>query len=125
MSKIPPPSSVSNGKNSNSNPIKIAKRDAQSLRLVSKLLLHCLIYDLFTYYYVLSWYISSWGKSWSSSLQKLAIGSLPEKIITALHSVNDEHPNEEAALNKCNDAVCQVGKLVEDVENTLSQGKRS
>lgn len=63
--------------------------------------------------------------SWSSSLQKLAIGCLPEKIITALHSVNEEHPNEEAALNKCNAAVCKVGKLVEDVENTLSQGKRS
>ncbi|XP_058722625.1 uncharacterized protein LOC131594493 [Vicia villosa] len=88
MSKIPLPSSVSNGKNSNSNPIKIAKRDAQSLRL------------------------------------KLAIGSLPEKIITALHSVNEEHPNEETALSKCNDAVCQVGKLVEDVENTLSQGNQ-
>ncbi|CAI8595129.1 unnamed protein product [Vicia faba] len=90
MSKSSLPSSVSNGKNSNSNsnPIKIAKRDAQSLRL------------------------------------KLAIGSLPEKIITALHSVNDDHPNEEAALNKCNGAVCQVGKLVEDVENTLSQGNQ-
>lgn len=62
MSKSPLPSSVSNGKNSNSNsnsnsnpnPIKIAKRDTHSLRLVSKLLQHCLIYDLFTYYYVLS-----------------------------------------------------------------------
>ncbi|CAL5185621.1 unnamed protein product [Lathyrus oleraceus] len=94
MSKSPLPSSVSNGKNSNSNsnsnpnPIKIAKRDAHSLRL------------------------------------KLAIGCLPEKIITALHSVNEEHPNEEAALNKCNAAVCKVGKLVEDVENTLSQGNQ-
>lgn len=76
----------SNGKNS--NPIKIAKRDAHSLRL------------------------------------KLAIGCLPEKILTALHSVNEEHPNEEAALNKCNAAVSQVGKLVEDVENTLSQGNQ-
>ncbi|XP_058726907.1 uncharacterized protein LOC131598308 [Vicia villosa] len=69
MSKIPLPSSISNRKNSDSNPIKIAKRDAQSLRL------------------------------------KLAIGSLPKKIITALHS---ELPNEEAVLNKCNDVVCQV-----------------
>jgi regulator of Ty1 transposition protein 103 len=58
-------------------------------------------------------------------LQKLAIGCLPEKILTALHSVNEEHSNEEAALNKCNAAVSQVGKLVEDVENTLSQGKRT
>jgi len=42
-----------------------------------------------------------------------------------LHSVNEEHPNEEAALNKCNAAVSQVGRIVEDVENTLSQGKRT
>ncbi|CAK8533069.1 unnamed protein product [Lathyrus sativus] len=88
MSKSLLPSSVSNGKNSNSNPIKIAKRDAHSLRL------------------------------------KLAIGCLPEKIMTALHSVNEEYPNEEAALNKCNATVCKVGKLVEDVENTLSQGNQ-
>ncbi|WJX29689.1 hypothetical protein P8452_18302 [Trifolium repens] len=86
MGKSSLPSSASNGKNS--NPIKIAKRDAHSLRL------------------------------------KLAIGCLPEKILTALHSVNEEHPNEEAAMNKCNASVCQVGKLVEDVENTLSQGNQ-
>ncbi|XP_027187594.1 uncharacterized protein [Cicer arietinum] len=80
------PSSASNG--NNSNPIKIAKRDAHSLRL------------------------------------KLAVGCLPEKILTALHSVNEEHPNEEAALNKCKASVCQVGKVVEDAENTLSQGNQ-
>lgn len=62
--------------------------------------------------------------SWSSSLQKLAVGCLPEKILTAFQSVFDGHLNEEAALNKCNDAVHGVGKLVEDVENTLAQGKR-
>ncbi|KAE9590221.1 hypothetical protein Lalb_Chr21g0317331 [Lupinus albus] len=55
---------------------------------------------------------------------KLAVGCLPEKILTALHSVLDEHLNEEAALNKCNNAVRQVCKLVEDVENTLAQGNQ-
>ncbi|CAL0321626.1 unnamed protein product [Lupinus luteus] len=55
---------------------------------------------------------------------KLAVGCLPEKILTALHSVLDEHLNEEAALNKCNDAVHRVCKLVEDVENTLAQGNQ-
>ncbi|OIW06460.1 hypothetical protein TanjilG_05231 [Lupinus angustifolius] len=55
---------------------------------------------------------------------KLAVGCLPEKILTALHSVLDDHLNEEAALNKCNDAVRQVCKLVEDVENTLAQGNQ-
>ena len=62
--------------------------------------------------------------SWSSSLQKLAVGCLPEKILTAYQAVLDEHINEEAALNKCTTAVRDVGKLVEDVENTLAQGKR-
>jgi len=62
--------------------------------------------------------------SWSSSLQKLAVGCLPEKILTAFHSVLDEHLNEEAALNKCNAGVHDVVKLLEDVENTLAQGKK-
>ncbi|KAF1879579.1 hypothetical protein Lal_00033236 [Lupinus albus] len=55
---------------------------------------------------------------------KLAVGCLPEKILTALHSVLDEHLNEEAALNNCNSAVRQMCKLVEDVENTLAQGNQ-
>ena len=62
---------------------------------------------------------------WPSSLQKLAVGGLPEKILTAFHSVLDEHLNEDAALNKCNAAVQQLGKLVEDTENTVAQGKRT
>nr|KYP56835.1 Regulation of nuclear pre-mRNA domain-containing protein 1B [Cajanus cajan] len=84
MGKNPLPSSTSNGKSS--NPIKIVKRDAHSVRL------------------------------------KLAVGCLPEKILMSLHSVHDEHINEEAALNKCIAVVHQVGKLVEDAENTLAQG---
>ncbi|KAL2335146.1 hypothetical protein Fmac_016359 [Flemingia macrophylla] len=77
-------SSTSNGKSS--NPIKIVKKDAHSVRL------------------------------------KLAVGCLPEKILMSLHSVHDEHINEEAALNKCVAVVRQLGKLVEDAENTLAQG---
>lgn len=63
--------------------------------------------------------------SLSSSLQKLAVGCFPEKLLTSLHSVHDEHLNEEFALNKCNAVVHQVGKLVEDAENILAQGKRT
>ncbi|KAI9093632.1 hypothetical protein K1719_027081 [Acacia pycnantha] len=85
MGKIPPPSSASNGK---SNPIKIVKRDAHSVRI------------------------------------KLAVGGLPEKILTAFQSVLDEHLGEEAALSKCYAAVRDVGKLIEDVENTLAQGNQ-
>ncbi|KAL2646679.1 hypothetical protein AAZX31_05G077700 [Glycine max] len=86
MGQNPLPSSTSNGKSS--NPIKIVKRDAHSVRL------------------------------------KLAVGCLPEKLLTSLHSVHDEHLNEEFALNKCNAVVHQVGKLVEDAENILAQGNQ-
>lgn len=58
-----------------------------------------------------------------SSMQKLAVGCLPEKILSAFQPVLDEHLNEEAALKNCSAAVHGVGKVVEDVENTLSQGK--
>ncbi|XP_044465988.1 regulation of nuclear pre-mRNA domain-containing protein 2-like isoform X2 [Mangifera indica] len=86
LGKNPRPLSVSNGKSS--SPIKIVKRDANSLRV------------------------------------KLAVGALPEKIITAFQSVLDESLNEEAAFNKCNAAAHHVGKLVEDVENTPSPGNQ-
>ncbi|KAK7377966.1 hypothetical protein VNO80_03401 [Phaseolus coccineus] len=55
---------------------------------------------------------------------KLAVGCLPEKILSAFQPVLDEHLNEEAALNNCSAAVLGVGKVVEDVENTLSQGNQ-
>lgn len=58
-------------------------------------------------------------------MQKLAVGGLPEKILTAFQFVLDEHPNEEAALDKCNATVRHVGKLMEDIENMLAQGKRT
>ncbi|BAT85018.1 hypothetical protein LR48_Vigan03g203200 [Vigna angularis] len=55
---------------------------------------------------------------------KLAVGCLPEKILSAFQPVLDEHLNEEATLKNCNAAVHGVGKVVEDVENTLSQGNQ-
>ncbi|KAK6127133.1 hypothetical protein DH2020_039124 [Rehmannia glutinosa] len=69
-----------------SNPIKVVKRDATSLRI------------------------------------KLAVGGLPEKILTAMHLVHDEVVNEEAALNKCRDAVSCVREMEKDVVNASSQG---
>ncbi|KAB1223094.1 hypothetical protein CJ030_MR2G013653 [Morella rubra] len=84
LAKNPLSSSVSNGKSS--NPIKIVKRDAHSVRI------------------------------------KLAVGGLPEKILTAFQSVLDQHLAEEATLNNCNDAVHHVGRIEEDVESSLTQG---
>ncbi|MCI05419.1 regulation of nuclear pre-mRNA domain-containing protein, partial [Trifolium medium] len=52
---------------------------------------------------------------------KLAVGCLPEKILTAFHPVLDGHLDEEAALNKCNAGVHDVVKLLEDVDKTLAQ----
>ncbi|KAI3446595.1 hypothetical protein Pfo_029533 [Paulownia fortunei] len=78
------PSPVNNGKNS--NPIKVVKRDATSLRI------------------------------------KLAVGGLPEKILTALQLVHDEVVNEEVALTKCRNAVSCVREIEKDVLNASSQG---
>ncbi|GAV57480.1 CTD_bind domain-containing protein [Cephalotus follicularis] len=85
LSKTPPPLLVSNGRSS--NPIKIVKRDANSVRI------------------------------------KLAVGDLPEKILTAYQSVLDEHTNEEAVLNKCYAAAVHVGEIA-DNEYTSNQGNQ-
>ncbi|KAL5546892.1 hypothetical protein UlMin_006579 [Ulmus minor] len=84
LGKDPPPLTVTSVKSS--NPIKIVKRDAHSVRI------------------------------------KLAVGGLPEKIITAFQSVLDEHQKEEVALNKCSTVLQHVGKLEEDIESVLIQG---
>ncbi|CAA2983896.1 Hypothetical predicted protein [Olea europaea subsp. europaea] len=78
------PVTVSNGKNS--NPIKVVKRDGNSLRI------------------------------------KLAVGGIPEKILTAFKLVHDEDVNEEAALNQFRSAVPHVQEIEKDVENISSQG---
>ncbi|XP_051149011.1 uncharacterized protein LOC127263819 [Andrographis paniculata] len=58
----------------------------------------------------------------STSLRiKLAVGGLPEKILTAFHSVYDGVVNEDSALNKFHDAVSCVQEIAKDVL-TASQG---
>ncbi|KAL6509062.1 hypothetical protein OROGR_023169 [Orobanche gracilis] len=52
---------------------------------------------------------------------KLAVGGLPERILTAMQLLHDEVASEEAALNKCHDAVFCVRELEEDVLNISSQ----
>lgn len=46
---------------------------------------------------------------------KLSVGGMAEKIISALHSVQSEHSAEDSDLNKCKEAVRQVGKMEKDV----------
>lgn len=53
----------------------------------------------------------------------MAVGGLPEKIISAFESVHEEHLNEEAGINKCSTAVQYMGKIDEDVEKAFTQGK--
>ncbi|KAL3629789.1 hypothetical protein CASFOL_027011 [Castilleja foliolosa] len=62
-------------------PIKVVKRDANSLRI------------------------------------KLAVGGLPERILSAMQLVQDEVANEEEALDKCRDAISCVQKMEKDVGN--------
>uniref|UniRef100_A0A2P2KFM0 CID domain-containing protein n=1 Tax=Rhizophora mucronata TaxID=61149 RepID=A0A2P2KFM0_RHIMU len=86
LGKNPPPPLANNGKSS--NPIKIVKRDAHSVRI------------------------------------KLAVGGLPEKILTSFQSIFDEHINEEATLSKSHAAVSQMGKIREDMENASNLGNQ-
>ncbi|KAM0953927.1 putative CID domain-containing protein [Dioscorea sansibarensis] len=53
---------------------------------------------------------------------KLAVGGMPEKIVTAYQTVSEEHFNEDTALNKCKSVVSRVGKMEKDVENVGIQG---
>ncbi|XP_074370810.1 uncharacterized protein LOC141711967 [Apium graveolens] len=86
LGRNPPPGPAlpSNGKSS--NPIKIVKRDAHSLRI------------------------------------KLAVGAMPEKIITSFQSVHDQNVDEEAALNKFKSAVIRGGEIERNVENISAHG---
>ncbi|KAL3637048.1 hypothetical protein CASFOL_019347 [Castilleja foliolosa] len=78
--KKPSPVNVEN----NSNPIKVLKRDANSLRI------------------------------------KLAVGGVPEKVLTAFQLALDEIANEEAALDKCRSSVSYLRGLENDVNGSSS-----
>ncbi|XP_058080116.1 actin cytoskeleton-regulatory complex protein PAN1-like [Magnolia sinica] len=65
------------------------------------------------------------GKKDAHSIRiKLAIGGMPEKIVTAFQSVHDEHFKEDTALNKCKAAIRRVGKMEKDVDNACIQGNQ-
>ncbi|XVF42698.1 hypothetical protein PTKIN_Ptkin01aG0385300 [Pterospermum kingtungense] len=56
---------------------------------------------------------------------KLAVGGLPEKILTAYQSVLEENPNEDTALSKCNAAVQHLIRTGENVGSSLAQGNQN
>ncbi|KAL0555123.1 hypothetical protein IC582_009056 [Cucumis melo] len=86
LGKNPPPTPLPSSNGKSSNPIKIVKRDAHSVRI------------------------------------KLAVGGVPEKILTAFQSVLDEHLNEDAALNNCSSATHHLNQIEEDLNVSLAQG---
>ncbi|KZV33928.1 hypothetical protein F511_04153 [Dorcoceras hygrometricum] len=55
--------------------------------------------------------------------KKLAVGGMPEKILTSFHLVHDEVANEDVALNKCQSAISSVQEIEIDVVNASSQGE--
>ncbi|ONK77979.1 uncharacterized protein A4U43_C02F12950 [Asparagus officinalis] len=86
LGKEPEPPLISDNNGKSSNPIKIVKKDAQTIRL------------------------------------KLAVGGMPEKIVTAYQSVIDQHVKEDATLNKCKAAIDLVEKIAKDVDVSYTQG---
>ncbi|KAG9458505.1 hypothetical protein H6P81_003013 [Aristolochia fimbriata] len=55
---------------------------------------------------------------------KMAVGGMPEKIVTAFQSVHDEHFNEDTTLNKCRVAVRRVEKIEKDVDDACTHGNQ-
>lgn len=53
---------------------------------------------------------------------KLAIGDIPERIITAFQTLHDETTNEKGALNKCKDALSHFKEMEKDIMNISSHG---
>ncbi|KAG6580850.1 Regulation of nuclear pre-mRNA domain-containing protein 1B, partial [Cucurbita argyrosperma subsp. sororia] len=86
LGKYPPPTPLPSSNGKSSNPKKIMKRDAHSVRI------------------------------------KLAVGGVPERILTAFQSVLDEHLNEDAALNDCSSATHHLNQIEEDLNASLAQG---
>ncbi|KAK4770104.1 hypothetical protein SAY87_030636 [Trapa incisa] len=55
---------------------------------------------------------------------KLAVGGLPEKVLTAFQSVYEESLTEDAALGKCINAAKNMGKIEEEAQSSLVQGNQ-
>lgn len=56
------------------------------------------------------------------TIQKLAVGAIPEKIITSFQLVHDQNVDEEAALNKFKSAIIRGGEIERNVEGISTHG---
>ncbi|KAI6699661.1 hypothetical protein NL676_013985 [Syzygium grande] len=54
---------------------------------------------------------------------KLSIGSTAEKIVSAIHLVLSEHPNEDVEMSNCKSAVHHVRKMEKDVDIACATAK--
>ncbi|AQK38811.1 uncharacterized protein LOC100382152 [Zea mays] len=61
-------------------------------------------------------------KDSSTVLKKLAVGGMPEKIVTAYQSVFDQHFDEDTALNKCKSTVSVLENLKKDIDLASTEG---
>ncbi|KAG2555625.1 hypothetical protein PVAP13_8NG016103 [Panicum virgatum] len=56
-------------------------------------------------------------KDSGTTVKKLTVGGMPEKIVTAYQSVLDQHFDEEAALNKCKSTVGVLERINKDIND--------
>ncbi|WOH00022.1 hypothetical protein DCAR_0519378 [Daucus carota subsp. sativus] len=52
---------------------------------------------------------------------KLAVGAMPEKILTSFQTVNDQNVNEQDAFNKFKSAILRAGEIERNAEGMSSQ----
>ncbi|GJN13907.1 hypothetical protein PR202_gb00663 [Eleusine coracana subsp. coracana] len=61
-------------------------------------------------------------KDSSTTVKKLIVGGMPEKIVTAYQSVLDKHFDEDTALNKCKSTVVVLENINKDAEDACKYG---
>ncbi|KAF8660153.1 hypothetical protein HU200_057716 [Digitaria exilis] len=54
---------------------------------------------------------------------RLGVGGTAEKIVSALHTVQSEHADEDADLEKCKTSMRHVGKMEKDVDSACSKAE--
>lgn len=105
-----------------SRSIRIVKKDSRSIKTVR---LGALWGSPFFNFILKTFYAFLAHRHKFYGIQKLSIGGAAEKIVSALHVVLNEHPNEDAEMSKCKSAVHRVRKMERDVDIACAIGKLS